>query len=230
MDELQEQQGRSVLRMERRLAHPQEKVWRAITQPEHLVHWFPGAMAMELRPGAPITFTDTSEKGDLTGEDLAGQVLEVDPPRLFAFLWSGEHLRFELRPDGDGTVLLFTHAFDDRPGAGMFAAGWDGCFTLLAGLLDGTPAQEPSWQQAHERYAQRFGLGTAAADGDGGWRLERQLTRPIDEVRPLLADFGDVDWDLTEGPGGAARLILSGQGDPAPWERRVADLAAEVAR
>jgi uncharacterized protein YndB with AHSA1/START domain len=226
-DELQEQQGRSVLRMERRLAHPQEKVWRAITQPEHLAHWFPSEMTMELHPGAPITFTDTSENGDLTGDDLSGRVLEVDPPRLFAFDWSGEHLRFELRADGDGTVLTFTHAFDDRPGAGMFAAGWDGCFVALAALLDGDPIPEPEWKGLHERYAARFGLGKARPDGDG-WRLERQLTGMPDEVRPLLGDW-DATWELTEGPGGAARLILHGTGDPAPWERRVAALASEVA-
>lgn len=33
--------GHSVLTMERRLKHPPEKVWRAITEPERLSDWSP---------------------------------------------------------------------------------------------------------------------------------------------------------------------------------------------
>ena len=32
--------GRWRLRFTRTLEHPPEKVWRAITEPEHLAHWF----------------------------------------------------------------------------------------------------------------------------------------------------------------------------------------------
>ena len=32
--------GRWRLRFTRALAHPPEKVWRAITEPEHLASWF----------------------------------------------------------------------------------------------------------------------------------------------------------------------------------------------
>ena len=42
-ESLQARDGRSVLRMERWLKHPPEKVWRAMTEPDRLADWFPGA-------------------------------------------------------------------------------------------------------------------------------------------------------------------------------------------
>src|SRR6266536_2136550 len=62
--------GRLVLRYERRLAHSPQRVWRALTEP--------------------------------------------DPPRVFAFDWGEENLRFELRREGDGCLLVFTTNLDGR--------------------------------------------------------------------------------------------------------------------
>ena len=41
MGTLEHPDGRWRLRFTRALAHPPEKVWRAITEPEHLQAWFP---------------------------------------------------------------------------------------------------------------------------------------------------------------------------------------------
>ena len=35
---------RSALTFERRLAHSVERVWRAVTEPAELAHWFPSVM------------------------------------------------------------------------------------------------------------------------------------------------------------------------------------------
>jgi hypothetical protein len=85
---------------------------------------------------------------DLT---LTGVVLEVDEPRLLAFTWGDDALRFELSPDGDGTRLVL---IDELPAdsAARNAAGWERCLDLLAGL-------EPAageWQPLFERYAAAF--------------------------------------------------------------------------
>ncbi|SDC08815.1 SRPBCC domain-containing protein [Actinokineospora iranica] len=221
--------GRCVLRFTRALAHPPDKVWRAITEPDHLAHWFPATLTGERRPEAPITFTFAFDDGTDGG---SGVITDYDPPRLFAFTWQGENLRFDLRPTDDGCLLVFTHRFDDRPGAASFAAGWEGCLAALTAHLDGAPTPDYDWAAAHETYTARFGLlhGTAQPDGDT-WlvRFERQLTVPADQVWPHLAalaggrpvtenapdtlltrhDTGDtVQIDLTPGPGGA-RLLLT---------------------
>ena len=52
----------------RRFDHPVERVWRAITEPEHLASWFPGRMEGELRPGALLKFVVE------TGDSFEGEV------------------------------------------------------------------------------------------------------------------------------------------------------------
>jgi hypothetical protein len=137
--ELEIVDGRTVLRFERRLDHPVERVWRAITEPDELRNWFP------------------------PGEDL--QVTESDPPHLLCGSWFGDMLRFELRPDVEGCVLIFTHAFAGREKAARDAAGWDCCFArfdaLLAGESMGEADSLKDWPETHELYAQHFGVDPA---------------------------------------------------------------------
>lgn len=132
-------EGRSVLRFERWLEYSAERVWRAITEPEELRHWFP------------------------PGEDLG--VSEGDRPHLLTGSWFGDTLSFELHPNGEGCVLVFTHAFAGREKAARDAAGWDRCFARFDALLAGEPMSEAdslaSWPERHERYAQQFDVDPA---------------------------------------------------------------------
>ena len=98
-----EDAGRLAVRFERRLAHPVAAVWRAVTDPQELAHWFPSGIELELRVGAPMRFTFGPD------EVVEGEVRELDPPHRFAFLWGEDLLRFELEPDGDGTRLTLVH-------------------------------------------------------------------------------------------------------------------------
>jgi hypothetical protein len=126
----------TVLRFERRLDHSIERVWRAIADPEELCHWFPKSEPLE--------------------------VTESEPPRLLTGTWYGDVLRFELRPDGEGSVLVFTHAFAEREKSARDAAGWDSCFRRFDALLAGEPMSESdsleSWPDVHERYVESFGV------------------------------------------------------------------------
>jgi hypothetical protein len=45
---LTRQGDRWVLTFTRRLAHPREKVWRAVTEPEHLSAWYPQQIVGEV--------------------------------------------------------------------------------------------------------------------------------------------------------------------------------------
>jgi len=179
--------GRSVLHMERRFAHPPQKVWRAITEPAHLTQWFPSDVAVDLRVGGEIRFDFRAGEGP----SLTGTVTELDPPRVIAYTWGKDLLHFELRPDGGGCLLVFTHTFDDRAGAASFASGWQVCLAGLGNVLDGEPVESPTDMAAlHEEYVEAFGLaeGTSEDTADG-WRVrfERQLTRPAEAVWTLLA-------------------------------------------
>jgi uncharacterized protein YndB with AHSA1/START domain len=198
--------GRTVLRMERHLPHPVEKVWRALTEPSELGHWFPSKVELDLTVGGKVRFIELSDEYP----SLDGEITDLDPPRLIAYTWDADHLRWELRPDGDGCLLTLTHTFDDRYGASSFASGWTGCLDILDLRLDGelagpdnpdgvSPADLPQglegWASLHERFVEEFGLadGTVRRTGEG-WvvRFERQLVRPVDAVWSLLTGGREV--------------------------------------
>src|SRR5690242_4736333 len=104
--------GRPTLRFERRLAHPIERVWQAITELDELEHWFPARLEGERAAGADIQFTFDQHDIEVT----KGQVVEFEPPRLFAYTWGESMLRWELVPDGAGCRLIFTHTLGgDEP-------------------------------------------------------------------------------------------------------------------
>ena len=161
--------GQPALRFERRLAHPVEKVWRAVTEPSELAHWFPAHVTIEeMRVGGRLTF-------DFLGEDFppgSGEITELDPPRVFAFDWDGfeegvDNLRFELEAGDEVCLLRFTHVFAASDRASRDASGWHVCFDRLEQSLDGAETEMPGTEmtdELHELYAeyQRRGLPSGA--------------------------------------------------------------------
>jgi uncharacterized protein YndB with AHSA1/START domain len=154
------------LRYQRRLAHPPEKVWRALTESEHLRHWLPVDIRGPREVGAGIElpfWPDHVEKYEIDEPVLSGRILAWDPPRLFAWTWGEDVLRFELASAGSGTNLTFTTWFadPDRDGAANAAGGYHVCLDHLARHLDGeidlaltdaqVQAEADRWQQ---RYAE----------------------------------------------------------------------------
>ena len=149
--------ARPAIRVMRTYDHPIERVWRAVTTPEHLAQWFPTGVELELVPGGKIRFGDLGDGGS------AGEVLAVDPPHRLDFLWGDQRFEFHLASLG-GTATAFTlvHHFDDRPGAASFATGWELCLRALASALDGMPPPPPDRGAArHEELVRRFGLDEA---------------------------------------------------------------------
>ena len=121
--------GRYVLRFERHIAHPPQRVWRALTEPDQLRQWFPTDIEGERKPGAKIRFAfrepapraeDMPELLEHDPEDLDGEFTEFDPPRRLAYTWGEEDLRWELEPAGEGCRLLHPHLYraqrDPAPG------------------------------------------------------------------------------------------------------------------
>jgi len=155
---LEERDGRFFVRFERRLPHPPEVVWNALTEPDRLAAWFPQNVAYEgeRAPGGKLRFS-WPESDD---PPFGGEILAYDPPRLLEYTWEDETLRWELRPDGEGgTVLVLADAMDDRDRAARNAAGWHACLDALAALLEGRPLARSSQERSvelREGYAARF--------------------------------------------------------------------------
>ncbi|MHB8576922.1 MAG: SRPBCC family protein [Dehalococcoidia bacterium] len=162
MDGTLEQQGsRWQLRFTRRLLHPPEKVWRALTEPQHLAAWFPTDIEGERQTGAALRFVFRRNEGPT----IDGQMLAYEPPSLLELRWGDEVLRFELQADGTGTLLTFVNTIDELGKAARDAAGWHVCLDALARELDGEQAPwKPGerWGQVHPSYVAAFGPEASA--------------------------------------------------------------------
>jgi uncharacterized protein YndB with AHSA1/START domain len=148
----------SVLRYERHLAHPQERVWRAITEDADLAAWFPTTIEGPRRKGAPLRFA--FRQGE--AEPFGGEMLAFVPPTLMELRWSDDVLRFELQPEtgenSTGCILRLSVTFTEFGKAARDAAGWHICLERLSAFSDGTAPPEPDrWKELHSTYGERFG-------------------------------------------------------------------------
>lgn len=158
---------RWTLTFTRRLAHPVDKVWRAVTEAEHLAHWFPDTVVGEMAPGAKLRFGVDHDGID----DFDGEVLAFQPPTTLALRWGTDHLRIDLRPEGDATVLTFTDTFDEVGKAARDAGGWHECLDRLVAALDGAPRREPTeaYRDVHPLYVERFPAEASTVGPPPGW-------------------------------------------------------------
>lgn len=144
------------LRFTRELAHAPEKVWRAITEPEHLRCWFPDPIVGEWTVGAPLRF----ESAYVDGGFFDGRVLTVEPPRLLEFTWGTDTLRLEIEPSAAGCVLTLLDTIDEVGKAARDGAGWHVCLDKLGlHLDDATPewSDGERWGGLHAGYVAVFG-------------------------------------------------------------------------
>jgi uncharacterized protein YndB with AHSA1/START domain len=159
---LEDDQGRTILRFERVLRHPPERVWRALTELGDLRSWHPSPFEFEPRLGGAVRFLPPD--GDVFGE---GRVTAFDPPLLLGYTWGEDLLLWQLEPHDDGCRLVLTHTFDDHYKAARDAAGWTICLAKLERTLSGEEppsgdggedAPPPEWRELNAEYEKRFGI------------------------------------------------------------------------
>lgn len=127
--------GRVELRFERRLPHPREKVWRALTETDQLRVWFVDILdydrsQLAFAPGASLTFAANDFP------DGHGEVTAYRSPALLEYTWGAEILRFELTDvDGAACVLVFTNVVDGPETAAAVTSGWATGLDRLADAL-----------------------------------------------------------------------------------------------
>ena len=123
------------LRFVRHLGHPVDKVWRAITEPEHLKAWFPQRIVGTLGPGARLKFEDSNP--GVGGFD--GEVLAYEPPHLLELRWGTDVLRFEIAETASGCDLTLTDKISELGKASRDGAGWHVCLDALVGEVEESP-------------------------------------------------------------------------------------------
>ena len=119
------------------LAHPPERVWRALTEPEELGSWFPQRVVVaRWAVGEPIHF----EHERVREATFEGTVRTCEPLRVLEFTWGPDVLRFELERRGEGTRLTLLDTIEELGKAARDGAGWHVCLEQLGHALDGTSA------------------------------------------------------------------------------------------
>lgn len=109
------------IEIEEFLAHPPDKVWRALTSGELMGRWLMPPAGFEPVEGNLFTF-QTTPAGEWDGV-IRCQVLAVVPGERFAFSWRGGHIAnegygslldtvvtFTLTPSDGGTRLSLVHS------------------------------------------------------------------------------------------------------------------------
>lgn len=124
---------RSVV-VEREIAHPPEKVWRALTQPHLVGEWL---MKGDFRPEVGHRFDFSFEWGAIDCE-----ILDVEAGKAIAYSWGDEALKtvvtWTLTPTDTGTRLRMEQAGfrTDQPRYyGGAKAGWPRFLDNLEQLL-----------------------------------------------------------------------------------------------
>jgi uncharacterized protein YndB with AHSA1/START domain len=91
---------------------PRERVWAALTEPQHLSNWFGTAAEVDLRPGGTINFV--WHAGDKIQSTNAGLIEIVERPHRFVFRWRS-FPGFEAVPLTEGPVTRVEFILDEHP-------------------------------------------------------------------------------------------------------------------
>ncbi|MBN1174464.1 MAG: SRPBCC domain-containing protein, partial [Micromonosporaceae bacterium] len=78
------------IRIDVDLAHPPERVWRAMTDPKVLREWFMETAITGGEGEEPIRFTLTPDGDEGFDEPISGEVVETERPRKASMLWKAE--------------------------------------------------------------------------------------------------------------------------------------------
>jgi uncharacterized protein YndB with AHSA1/START domain len=143
----------ATLTFKRRLQHPIEAVWAAITDPEQRAEWF-GITMIDGRAGGTIETIVEGPPVPSAQRTVSGRILVWDPPRVFEHEWNQllvekSVVRYELVAEGDATILTFTHRGLGLANAKGYISGTHAFLDRLDAHLRGIDL--PDWKQ---RYAE----------------------------------------------------------------------------
>ncbi len=124
---------RSVI-VEREIAYPPEKIWRALTQPHLIEEWL---MKNDFKPVVSHRFELRADWGA-----VACKVLEIEPHKKLSYTWDAFGLEsivtWILTPTSTGTHLRMEQSgfrADQRQAYGGAKAGWPQFFANLEQAL-----------------------------------------------------------------------------------------------
>ncbi|HKU41340.1 MAG TPA: SRPBCC family protein [Polyangiales bacterium] len=147
----------------RELAHPPDKVWRALTDPAQLREWAPFDADRDLSSAGSAQL---AMAGAPEPELSAAEVRRAERPHVLEYTWGKDVLCWTLEPIASGTRLTLRHSLEDRSWLPKVAAGWHICLDVAERALSGEPvgrivgaaARDHGWEALEKAYADRTGI------------------------------------------------------------------------
>lgn len=162
--------GRYDVYFERHFDAPLERLWAAVSEPALLEGWLGGPVdELELAEGGNVVI-QIHPKGPAT---VYGKVIRVEPLKVLELTWDvpawrnvpdffGTTMRWEVRPDGDGSKLILIHSLPSD--AAWHVHAMLGAWHLHLDALPATLASEPippfaeqDFFDMRDKYAQLIG-------------------------------------------------------------------------
>jgi uncharacterized protein YndB with AHSA1/START domain len=149
---------RHAIRFQRHLAYPIERVWAALTDPAELLGWW-GEAELDLVEGGQFTlrWLNADEHGNRFV--MHATITRLEPPYLLETEGDAHGtLRWELRPEAGGTLLIFSSTLVlPEEYQTKTLAGWHYHLNALAATLAGQTVDlvhlpNDRWEQIHEQY------------------------------------------------------------------------------
>jgi uncharacterized protein YndB with AHSA1/START domain len=158
-----------VVRLERLLPGPVERVWAYIVESDKRARWFAGG-EFELRVGGKVRLefnhatlssdkTPPAKYKDMGRPAFDGVITRLEPLRLLTHTWNmggDTEVTYELEPRGKDVLLTIVHkrlAPRDRVVSVM--SGWDTHTGILEDILKGEEPR-PFWT-THSKLEQQYG-------------------------------------------------------------------------
>jgi len=157
----------TVVRFERLYAASVGELWSALTDPDRMRRWLGAEVSITAVAGGAIRLRWEG------GAEMEGVITAFEPERLLAFTWRESALgvesfvRFELKPEETGTLLVLEHVGVPADQAAGFGAGWHGHLDALAATLAGRVLDpQQRYRELAPEYARRAGTGAGSPATD----------------------------------------------------------------
>lgn len=111
MGEISRDGDHATLRFTRTLRHTPDKVWRALTESEHMRWWMPVDMIGDRSVGSTVKmifWPDLVAKKGLDPDAGTATIRVWEPSHIFEWVWHGSIVRFDLTEIPQGCQLVLT--------------------------------------------------------------------------------------------------------------------------
>jgi uncharacterized protein YndB with AHSA1/START domain len=142
----------TAVRREIQIAAQPQTIWEFLVDPDKATRWMGTAATLDARPGGQYRVEV------LSGNIATGEFVEVDPPHRLVWTWGwtdesvspvpagSSTIEVELVPEGDGTLVRFTHSgLPDAEATQRHAHGWDHYLERLAIAARGDDPGRDTW-------------------------------------------------------------------------------------